>query len=154
MRGLSTDSAPPALPSQPNVGEDRASTPLNLLNIVAPTLLASTYAGDGLAGSDDGPADTASFQGLMGVTVDSNGNVFVSDSFDNKIRKITPAGAVSTLYNGASSTLMRAPLGITTDRSNNLYIADAGSNRVHKITPGGALSLALGINGYQSKPET
>ena len=57
----------------------------------------STLAGSGLSGSNDGRGSAASFAFPFGVAVDSQGNVYVADTDNNEIRKITPAGEVSTL---------------------------------------------------------
>lgn len=82
----------------------------------------STYAGTGLQGTADGPVSTATFHSPQGIAIDAAGNMYVSDGQTYKIRKITPAGVVSTLAgNGTkgstdgpgASALIQCPLGIS-----------------------------------------
>ena len=89
------------------------------------------------------------------VAVDSDGNLYVADYFNHLIRKITPAGAVSTLAGtvtdriGVSGTddgigteaQFYYPSGVAVDSSGNVYVADADNNRIRKITtPAGVVS--------------
>lgn len=92
----------------------------------------------------DGNGTAAKFNHPNGVAVDSRGNVFVSDSYNNAIRKISPVGAVSTLAgsrtegfaNGfGAMASFNSPLGVAVDSSGNVYVADAGNNAIRKITP-------------------
>jgi hypothetical protein len=105
--------------------------------------IVSTVAGTGLAGSTDGKGNTATFNDPIGIAADSNGNVFVSDYGNNKIRKITANGEVSTLAgtgiagltNGpANLASFKGPFGITTGRKGFLYVTDAGNNSIRMIT--------------------
>jgi len=122
-----------------------------------------------LAGSSSGDADgtgsTAAFSGPHGIDVDKDGNVFVSDAGNNKIRKITPAGVVTTLAGtgapgandgpGASATFI-TPIGLAVDNSGNVYVAEGnatlvdnngmhpGNNKIRKITPNGTVSTFAG----------
>jgi sugar lactone lactonase YvrE len=103
----------------------------------------STFAGDGTAGFNDGATSSAQFNNPYGVAVDSSGNVYVADYFNNRIRKIS-GGVVSTLagdgtqsYLDGTGTAARFnfPSGVAVDSSGNVYVADVGNHRIRKITP-------------------
>src|SRR6266540_3313612 len=110
---------------------------------ITPTGEVTTLAGQaGSFGSADGTGSAARFHNPQGVATDSSGNVYVADSFNHTIRKITPAGVVTTLaglagsYGSADGTGSAArfydPLGVATDSSGNVYVADAGNNTIRK----------------------
>jgi sugar lactone lactonase YvrE len=91
----------------------------------------------------DGTGLYAEFNSPMGVAVDKNGNVYVADYNNHKIRKITPSGVVTTLAgNGGSGSVdgpanvatFYWPMGVALDDSGNVYVADSGSNKIRKIT--------------------
>lgn len=112
----------------------------------------TTYAGDGVNGSVNGPGATARFSGPSGVAVDANGNVYVADQFSSLIRKITPDRVVSTLAGSTTgfadgtgtAAKFNAPNHIRVDASGNVYVADAGNNRIRKITPAGVVTTLAG----------
>jgi serine/threonine protein kinase, bacterial len=102
----------------------------------------STLAGSGLPGSADGTGAAASFNFPHGVAVDAFGNVYVADRFNFKIRKITPAGVVTTLagistFGAVDGTAAVAsfnePVGVTVDAFGNIYVADNNNNKIRKI---------------------
>jgi len=103
----------------------------------------STFAGTGSVGRLDGTGSAASFYYPYGVAVDSSGNVYVADTFNNTIRKITSAGVVSTLAGTAGSTgstddtgaaaSFRYPSGVAVDSSGNVYVADQLNHTIRKI---------------------
>jgi sugar lactone lactonase YvrE len=118
----------------------------------------STLAGlAGVSGSVDGTADAARFNQPQGIAVDTGGNVYVGDTGNNTIRKINPAGMVSTLAglagvagssNGiGSGALFSQPAGVALDSSTNLYVADYGNSTLRKITPAGSVSTLAGSPG-------
>ncbi|WP_158542141.1 NHL domain-containing protein [Pedobacter chinensis] len=117
----------------------------------------STVAGTGAAGNLDGNALISTFNNPDGVAVDRSGNVFVADAGNNKIRKISPAGIVSTFAGdgvagntdgiGINARLYY-PTGITIDPLDNLYVADYRNNKIRKITPDGEVTTLAG-NGTQ-----
>jgi sugar lactone lactonase YvrE len=109
--------------------------------------LVSTLAGTGAAGFVDGPAISAQFNDPSGVAIDSQGNVFVTDTYNYSVRKITPTGVVSTFAgNGRSgagdgsgaNAQFQSPTGIAIDTQDNIYVADF--DRIRKIAPSGAVS--------------
>ncbi len=123
---------------------------------VTPTGIVSTFAGaPGVSGStDDGPGVKALFNGPAGVAIDRNGNVFVADSQNYTIRKITPAGVVSTLAGSAgvqghsdgtgAAASFWDPENLTIDATGNLYIADGAGNSVRVVTPAGVVTTLAG----------
>ena len=101
----------------------------------------------GNTGSIDGSGSAARFSYLYGIAVDSAGNVYVPDSGYNTVRKITPAGIVTTLAGTpgvigsadgtGSAAQFDAPSGIAVDSTNNLYVADYNNQTIRKVTPMG-----------------
>lgn len=121
------------------------------------TSTVSTLAGSGLVGASDGPGDTASFNNPRGLAVDPAGNLYVADQSNNLIRKVSPAGVVSTFAGSgqqgatdgpAATASFFWPMGVAVDRSGNVYVADGGNHLIRKITPSGMVSTIAG-NGQQ-----
>jgi hypothetical protein len=98
----------------------------------------STLAGSGAAGFANGGSTSASFNNPDGVAVDNAGNVYVADSKNFAIRKITPDGTVSTL-----ATIGSNPNDVAVDSAGNVYVAAANS-KILKITPSGLVSTFAG----------
>jgi len=128
----------------------------NAIRKVTPAGVVSTLAGGGYCGSADGTGAAARFCGPFGVAVDRSGNVYVADSFNNSIRKVTPAGVVSTLAgNGFPGTAdgsgpaaqFSSPYGVAVDGSGNVYVADTDNNTIRKVTPAGVVSTLAGTAG-------
>jgi uncharacterized protein (TIGR03437 family) len=103
-----------------------------------------------------GDARSATVFSVLGLALDANGNLFVADTFNQRILKVTPAGQFTTLagtistagFSGdggpAAQALLNHPTGLAFDAWGSLYIADVGNNRVRKITPDGTISTVAG----------
>ena len=116
----------------------------------------SKLAGGGPGYSNDGVGTAASFNRPTGVAVDSFENVYVADSYNGAIRKITPSGVVSTLAgsgpaginNGTGTTAsFNEPTGVAVDSSGNVYVADSGNHVIREITADGVVTTLAG-SGY------
>jgi sugar lactone lactonase YvrE len=113
----------------------------------------STLAGSGSQGSADGAGAIATFSFPAGVAVDAAGNVYVADSENQKIRKITAAGVVSTLAGSGSqgsadgagaNASFNSPFGVSIDAAGNVYVADSNNYKIRKITAAGVVSTLAG----------
>ncbi|MEX2235509.1 MAG: NHL repeat-containing protein [Cyclobacteriaceae bacterium] len=114
--------------------------------------MVSTLAG-GRKGFSDREGDLAMFNHPYGVAVDSKNNVYVADSYNNRIRKITPDGSVSTLagngYDGfvdgkSSEAEFFVPIGIVADKHGNIYVGDEGNSSIRKISATGKVTTLAG----------
>ena len=126
---------------------------------ITPTGLVTTLAGSpGTPGTNDGTGTRALFNQPAGVAVDSGGNVFVADSGNHAIRKVTPAGVVTVVAGlpGTSGSadgtgtyaLFTAPYDLTVDAAGNVYVADTYNHTIRKISPGGQTMTLAGVAGH------
>ena len=129
----------------------------NRVRMVDTTGTITTIAGTGTAGfsGDGGPAILAEFNNPWGLALDTAGNLYVTDIFNQRVRKIDTSGTVNTVagngtagYNGdgipATSASLNSPRGIVLDSSGDLYIADAFNFRVRKVDTSGIISTFAG----------
>ena len=140
-----------------------ADTVSDTIRKIAPGGVVTTLAGFyGSLGWDDGIGRTARFAGPTGVAVDANGNIYVVDRTNHTIRKVTPAGNVTTFAGLAntpggtdgtgSAARFSNPLGIAVDSAGTVYVAE-GVSRVRTITPAGVVStLASGAGSGLNFP--
>ena len=109
----------------------------------------STVAGSGAAGYRDGPAGDAEFDGPIGVAVDRSGNVYVADTYNDRIRRVSPEGEVTTVAGSGSpgsvdgepaAAMFDTPCGIAVDGVGELFVADTGNRSIRKIAPTGEVT--------------
>jgi prepilin-type N-terminal cleavage/methylation domain-containing protein len=123
-------------------------------------LQVATLAGASTADFADGTGANARFNWPQGIALDSGGNIFVADYNTERVRKVTPAGVVTTfagsdLYGQVdgqgSSAQFLTPADVAVDASNNVYVADYSGDRVRKITPDGMVTTLAGSSqGFQN----
>lgn len=128
----------------------------NVIREITPLAVVSTFAGSfGSHGAANGRRSQATFTLPQGVAMDEAGNMYIADSYNDLIRKITPGGIVSTLAgqtgvagstDGMDATF-NSPTGVAVDHSGNVYVADQGNNTIRKITPSGNVSTLAGTAG-------
>lgn len=118
----------------------------------------TTFAGGaGVSGSTNATGTAARFSSPSGIAVDASGNVYVADTANHTIRKITSAGVVTTLAGGvgvpgstdATGTAARfnAPSGLAVDSSNNVFVCDTANHTIRKITSAGVVTTVAGSPG-------
>ncbi|HBN10076.1 MAG TPA: hypothetical protein DD435_16035 [Cyanobacteria bacterium UBA8530] len=125
---------------------------------IRPDGLVSTLAGNGASGYQDGAGVAAKFNHPQGVAVDGAGNVYVADSWNQRIRKISPGGLVSTLAGTGESGFLdgrearfNGPVGLAVSKEGIVYVGDTWNHRVRKITPDGRVSTLAGNGSYGFK---
>jgi DNA-binding beta-propeller fold protein YncE len=122
---------------------------------ISPEGIVTTFAGKlGALGDADGPAATARFNRPHGISVSSDGTVYVADAQNHIIRKIRPDGFVTTLAGKAlaagaidgpgSMARFASPYAVCSDAKGNVYVADRNNNAIRKITPEGVVSTLAG----------
>lgn len=113
----------------------------------------STVAGTGQSGFADGPALKAQFRHPVAIAFDGGGNLYIADDYDNRIRKLSSSGVVSTVagtgaqgFSGdggpATAAVLNEPYGLAVDASGNIYVSDTANLRIRKIANGVITTVA------------
>jgi sugar lactone lactonase YvrE len=136
---------------------------------VTPGGVISTVAGNGSTGSggDGGPALSAQLNFPQAVAVDAAGDLYIADTGNHRIRKVTSAGVINTVVgtgtrgfagdNGpAVSAQLAVPYDVAVDAAGNLFIADTGNSRVRRVTPDGTIRTVAGrgSSGFSGDGQT
>ncbi len=135
----------------------------NVIRVVTPAGSVTSFVGTVgyLGGTDGSKTDTTvslTFNSPQGPAVDSSGNLYVADYKGSTIRKITPAGVVSTLAGTANTTgstdgtgsaaRFLEPSAVAVDATGNVFVADSGNHTIRKITPNGVVTTFAGTAGF------
>lgn len=132
----------------------------NIIRKITPTGVVTTLAGTaGVSGHADGTGKAASFNLPAGVAIDSMGNLFVAESGNHTVRKITSSGVVTTLAGTAgkkgpangtgTAARFNHPMAVAIDGAHNVYVADSGNNTIRRITPAGLVTTLAGTAGME-----
>ncbi|MFE7671692.1 RICIN domain-containing protein [Streptomyces albidoflavus] len=127
---------------------------------VTPDGKISTFAGTGAGGfsGDGGPATSSRLQAPMGLALDGSGTLYIADTHNHRVRKVTADGCISTVAGTGTGTgtggdgdggpataaQLRGPMALTLDSTGTLYIADTSNHRIRKVTPDGTISAVAG----------
>jgi glucose/arabinose dehydrogenase len=124
---------------------------------VSSTGIITTVAGDGQSGSsgDGGPATAAEVDFPSAVAVAADGNLYVATEVDNRVRRVSPAGIITTVAGDgqygssgdggpATAAELADPVSVAVAADGNVYIADAGNDRVRRVSPAGIITTVAG----------
>ena len=145
-----------------------ADAPDHRIRRIRPNGVIETLAGNSEAGfaGDGGPATAAKLNSPYGLAADREGNLFIADFGNARVRRIAADGVISTVAGGGSTTpsffgaaiagtaaALRGPRNLALDAAGNLYISDYAAHRVLRLTPGGMLSHFAGTQTAGKAPE-
>ena len=130
---------------------------INLGGLIGPNNVVTTLAGSGSATFADATGAQASFNSPNGLAVAPDGTIYVADTANHRIRKVTPGGVVTTLAGSGSATQagvnpdgtgtgasFNVPTGVAVGPDGNIYVADRSNHRIRKVTPGGVVTTLAG----------
>jgi hypothetical protein len=145
MAVLATSVVTCSKPDNPNTND-------NSLKDDSPNYTVSTFAGNGTNGMDPGTGGLALLYQPAKIAFDAQGNLYVADMYNDKIRKITPSGTMTTLAGSTvgyadgtgAAAMFNRPSALCLDGQGNVYVAEAGNLRIRKITPAGTVSTIAG----------
>ena len=138
-----------------------ADTGNHAIRKISPDGSVTTLAGDGQAGDADGIGRAARFHAPVGVAVDLRGNVYVADTYNDRIRRIAPDGSVTTIAGGAQPgkadgpgalASFDTPSGIAVDKDGVLFVADTGNNAIRRIGVDGVVSTVFAPLEVERQP--
>jgi uncharacterized protein (TIGR03437 family) len=122
----------------------------------------TTIAGNGTLGDsgDGGPGTSAQLNRPAGVASDTQGNVFIADTNNSRIRRLSPNGTITTIagtgtvgFSGDGGLAVRAtlagPSGVAVDRAGNIFFSDTGNNRLRRISPSGIITTIAGNGTHE-----
>lgn len=133
-----------------------ADTQNHTIRRISPTGVVTTFAGlAGEPGATNGTGSAARFNQPQGVAVDAAGTIYVADTFNHQIRKITPAGEVTTLAGSAAEkgttdgtgtdARFDQPMGVAVTPAGDILVADSNNHTIRRITPNGAVTTVAGL---------
>jgi len=145
----------------------------NRIRKVSPSAIITTVAGDGTGrgiwsqggpATDGGPATSSQLSSPWAVALDGAGNLFIADSRNHRIRRVSPSGNITTVagngtwgFSGdggpATSAQLNWPLGVAVDNAGNLFAVDAGNGRVRKVSSNGIITTVTGNGLAGNGPE-
>ncbi|UHQ18764.1 FG-GAP-like repeat-containing protein [Lysobacter sp. KIS68-7] len=130
---------------------------------LAPLSIDYTVIAGNAASGDGGPATLANLHGVHDVAFDAAGNLYFSQSFGNRIRKVSTDGTITTIVGGplgfggdggpASQALIKEPMGLRFDADGNLFFADTGNHRIRRIATDGTITTVVGSGSAQPTGE-
>jgi len=162
VSGIGLDSAGNLYVADSSIEANNGNQTIRKITPVGTNWVVSTFAGQALAyGSTDGTGTNARFNQPDGLAVDHAGTIYVADTANNEIRKITSAAVVTTLAGSAPGSSegsadgtgdearFNMPSGAAVDGYANIYIADTANNTIRQVTPAGSVSTVAGLAGSQ-----
>jgi sugar lactone lactonase YvrE len=126
----------------------------NLIYRISPAGTVTTFAGNGDVIRKDGTGTAASFAKPSGLALGLDGTLYVADTANHAIRRISQTGVVETMAGGnkkgcedggKGTATLNLPAGIAVDAGGNVYVSELGNNYIRRITPGGEVSTVAGL---------